>query len=41
MKKLYENVSIEIVVLNDEDILTTSGDLGDIGGVGDQIGGLE
>lgn len=40
MKKFYENALIEIIVLNDEDILTASGDLGDLDNVGD-LGGLE
>ena len=31
MKKFYENAEIEIIVLNDEDVLTTSTDI--IGGV--------
>lgn len=39
MKKFYENAEIEIIVLNDNDILTTSlGDLddsGDLGGMDD------
>ena len=38
MKKFYENAEIEIIVLNDEDVLTTSTDI--IGGVdGDDAGG--
>jgi len=37
MKKFYENAEIEIIVLNDEDVLTTSAD-DIIGGVdGDDI----
>lgn len=38
MRKIYENAEIEIIVMNGEDVLTSS--LGDHGNVGD-LGGLE
>jgi hypothetical protein len=40
MRKIYENAEIEIIVMNGEDVLTSSSDLGDQGNVGD-LGGLE